>query len=277
MPQRLPIEQALASVGPGWTDLVRLAHRLCTSEKFELTEIKSKFGRLCFVVSWTPETTLSPERLGVQRIVQRQLGYLEEDSLSACEACGAWAMLRTDGPVPGAARVLCDGCFARWIGGAVTWTELCARPEPGLSLAEAVALVGPGWRRLVELAFDIAHQHETYVTAVWHDGGRLVVSIPVDGEHEAALADAAKVKVNVLSLISAATCESCGAAGNLDLAGVREIHTLCAGCRFRQREGAVTWPALRGEWVPDAVIWNGPDEDDEDDEEADENDDRIPY
>lgn len=132
MSTHMTLKQALAGVGPGFHDLVVDVWSLCRSEKFPLTSVKQRMGQLSFTVEWEPETEMTVERAGIQRMLRRHLASVESDSLHTCEACGAWASLRSDGgPVPGSRRVLCDGCYARWNAGAHTWAELRGEADAG--------------------------------------------------------------------------------------------------------------------------------------------------
>lgn len=141
---------------------------------------------------------------------------------------------------------------------------------PELPLERALAIVGPGWRRLIEMAYDITREHGgLYVMTVSRRRGRLVVSHWARVWREQSNWRRVSGKLRALSLTSSVTCESCGSVGTLDLGHPGAFHTLCPACGFRLREGGITWTEVQGEWTPDEGAWSQQNDDEDDYDDGD--------
>ncbi|HYD54120.1 MAG TPA: hypothetical protein VEA99_15905 [Gemmatimonadaceae bacterium] len=71
------LDDALASVGPGWADLVRRSHALAMIAGVRVIQVKEKFGGLR--VYTEPST----------RELSDTLEEIEAESFTVCESCGA--------------------------------------------------------------------------------------------------------------------------------------------------------------------------------------------
>ena len=93
------LEQALASVGPGWSDLVRRCWNECRKyPSVRIMNVKEKLGGLRFYISHSPEDLFD--------VIER---YMEE-SRWVCETCGEEGRLR-DGVWM---KTRCDRCQKKW-------------------------------------------------------------------------------------------------------------------------------------------------------------------
>jgi hypothetical protein len=86
------LEQALASVGPGWAELVRAFFQACEDAGVEIVQVKEKFGGLRMYTGNTPEH------------IWDLIADIERKSYKTCEDCGKRGKLRAGGWV----RTLCD-------------------------------------------------------------------------------------------------------------------------------------------------------------------------
>lgn len=91
------LEQALASVGPGWSELVRAFHQACDDAGIDIVQVKEKFGGLRMYTGAAPKHILDLE------------DRLEQKSFRVCELCGAAGKLRTSGWM----STCCDECFEK--------------------------------------------------------------------------------------------------------------------------------------------------------------------
>ena len=86
------LEQALASVGPGWSELVRAFFQACQDAGVEIVQVKEKFGGLRMYTGETPEHLWG------------LIADIEKKSYKTCEDCGKHGKPRTGGWV----RTLCE-------------------------------------------------------------------------------------------------------------------------------------------------------------------------
>jgi hypothetical protein len=91
-PRGYDLETGLASVAPGWADLVRRAFE-GLPEEHTIVQVKEKFGSLR--IYFEPN----------QKAYQGLLNELAAESLTTCEVCGGSGRLRTDRYWQ---RTLCD-------------------------------------------------------------------------------------------------------------------------------------------------------------------------
>lgn len=64
-------------VGPGWKPLIERLYKLCELEEVSVTQVKEKYGGLCFYVGPAPDRVLD--------IIEGT----EDESQTICEECGA--------------------------------------------------------------------------------------------------------------------------------------------------------------------------------------------
>ncbi len=89
------LDQALASVGPGWADLVKAAYQACEDGGIKLSQVKEKFGGLrIYVVGGAPD------------YIYTLLDELESKSMKTCEACGDSGSPNISGWI----KTLCKDC-----------------------------------------------------------------------------------------------------------------------------------------------------------------------
>lgn len=72
----IPLEAALESVGPGWSDIIRAVYTLLDEDSI-VTTVKEKFGGLRIYLASEPEHIIA------------LAGLAEGVSLRTCEECGA--------------------------------------------------------------------------------------------------------------------------------------------------------------------------------------------
>lgn len=91
-PRGYDVETGLASVGPGWADLVRRAFG-ALPEGHMIVQVKEKFGSL--------RIYFEPNQTAYEDLIDQ----LAAESLTLCEVCGGPGRLRTDRYWQ---RTLCD-------------------------------------------------------------------------------------------------------------------------------------------------------------------------
>jgi len=91
------LEEALASVGPGWAGIVHALVDFLKGHGVKIHQIKEKFGRLTVYVDY-----YKPE-------VEEALLAAEAASMTVCEDCGLPGRVRGGGWL----LTLCDNCATR--------------------------------------------------------------------------------------------------------------------------------------------------------------------
>ncbi len=86
------LEQALASVGPGWADIVRAGFQACEDSNATVAQVKEKFGGLRIYFD------------GGDEHLWDLMGALEKKSYKTCEECGERGKPRSGGWV----KTLCE-------------------------------------------------------------------------------------------------------------------------------------------------------------------------
>ncbi|MDE3152808.1 MAG: hypothetical protein KGL93_11230 [Gemmatimonadota bacterium] len=130
-----------------------------------------------------------------------------------------------------------------------------------------MASTGAGWRDLAAAGWDAATAAGMNVVQVKEKWARLRIYVEHRGDEDPAVAQRLRAQLAAIERASARVCEACGRPGRVwgeteeerarisDATGRRSIwlKTLCASCGYRYYfEQARGWPAIRGEWRPDA-------------------------
>jgi hypothetical protein len=122
------LEEALGSVGPGWSGLVAAVHHRVTNAAGLIVQVKEKFGGLR-VYYYPPDTTMMadvPHRS--LAALERWERWIERRSFTVCEGCGEHGGKTTRGG--GWIRTLCATCAWRWREGAISWSEIRGEWSP---------------------------------------------------------------------------------------------------------------------------------------------------
>jgi len=101
------LEQALASVGPGWGPLVRTAFTLIEGLPTKVLQVKEKYGTLRMYFS--DYGVFSKDKHSVDVDIGTLEDVLDEASSHICELCGRPGTLREGGWVV----TRCDECEAK--------------------------------------------------------------------------------------------------------------------------------------------------------------------
>jgi hypothetical protein len=124
VPEGMPgytLEDAIESVGPGWSRLVTAAHRRLTNAKCRIVQVKEKFGGLRVYFDPPETTAMSKARRRSLAALNRWERWIERRSFSVCEGCGARGGRVVRGRY---VRTLCAMCAWRWLEGADAWSKI---------------------------------------------------------------------------------------------------------------------------------------------------------
>jgi predicted RNase H-like HicB family nuclease len=121
------LEDAIESVGPGWSGLVTAAHRRLTKAECRIVQVKEKFGGLRVYFDPPDTTEMSEEPRRWLAVLNRWERWIERRSFTVCEGCGARGGRVVRGRY---VRTLCATCAWRWLEGADEWSKIRAAWSP---------------------------------------------------------------------------------------------------------------------------------------------------